>query len=212
MRRAPTAVTETRTDTTGVQDLQTPPRLRVKRIGHLVTVAIALATFTGSHHVHAQAQPTDAQILELLKKKHLMRCPTRPSETGCGETSTSPFETDVFDVFFDPGSAALDRHARAILVALAAELNKSQNPDRRFLIGGHTDATGSEAYNQRLSERRAAAAKRFLVACCGVDRTMLATAGFGKQLPKNMADPYADDNRRVNINALSAIHQRESER
>ena len=177
-----------------------------------LVAVISVVSLVGSHHVHAQAQPTEAQILELLKKKHLLRCPTSPSETRCGETSTSPFETDVFDVFFDPGSAALDRHARAILVALAAELNKSQNPDRRFLIGGHTDATGSEAHNQRLSERRAAAAKRFLVACCGVDRTMLATAGFGKQLPKNMADPYADDNRRVNINALSAIHQRESER
>jgi outer membrane protein OmpA-like peptidoglycan-associated protein len=102
---------------------------------------IALATFTSIQAVQAQTQPTEVQILELLKKKHLMRCPTRPSGNGCGETSTSPFETDVFDVFFDPGSAALDPHARAILVALAAELNKSQNPDRRFLIGGHTDAT-----------------------------------------------------------------------
>ena len=171
---------------------------------------ISVLSLAGSHHVHAQE--TEAHILELLKKKHLMRCPTSPSENGCGETSTSPFETDVFDVFFDPGSAALDRHARAILVALAAELNKSQNPDRRFLIGGHTDATGSEAYNQLLSERRAAAVKRFLVACCEVDRSMLATAGFGKQMPKNMADPYADENRRVNINALSAIHKQGSER
>lgn len=70
-------------------------------------------------------------------------------------------KTDVFDVFFDPSSATLDRHARAILVALAAELNKPENAGRTFLIGGHTDATGSEAYNQLLSERRAAAVKRF---------------------------------------------------
>jgi outer membrane protein OmpA-like peptidoglycan-associated protein len=188
------------------------PGLRAIGIWCVLAAAISVVSLAGSHHVHAQAQPTETQILELLKKKHLLRCPTSPSETGCGKTSISPLETDVFDVFFDPGSAALDRHARAILVALAAELNKSQNPGRTFLIGGHTDATGSEAYNQLLSERRAAAVKRFLVACCGVDRTMLATAGFGKQLPKNMADPYADDNRRVNINALSAIHQRESER
>ena len=178
----------------------------------VLAAVISFVSLAGSHHVHAQAQPTDAQILELLKKKHLMRCPTSPSEKGCGETSTSPFETDVFDVFFDSGSAALDRQARAILVALAAELNKSQNAGRIFLIAGHADANGSDAYNQDLSEQRADAVKRFLVACCGVDRSMLATAGFGKQLPKNMADPYAEENRRVNINALSAIHKRETGR
>lgn len=179
-----------------------------------LVAVISAASLVGSHHVHAQPQPqpTEAQILELLKKKHLMRCPTSPSANGCGETSTSPLETDVFDVFFDPGSAALDRQARAILVALAAALNKPENASRTFLIGGHTDATGSEAYNQLLSERRAAAVKHFLVACCGVDGSMLATAGFGVQLPKNVADPYADQNRRVDINALSGIHKRESER
>lgn len=51
---------------------------------------ISVVSLVGSHQ--ARAQPTEAQILELLKKKHLMRCPNSPSETGCGETSTSPFE------------------------------------------------------------------------------------------------------------------------
>jgi outer membrane protein OmpA-like peptidoglycan-associated protein len=181
-------------------------------MGYVLAAVISVGLLAGSHLVHAQAQPTEAQILEMLKQKRLMRCPTGPSETGCAGTSTTPLETDVFDVFFDAGSAALDRQARAILVSLAAELNKPQNAGRIFLIAGHADANGGDAYNQDLSERRAAAVKRFLVACCGVDGSMLATAGFGKQLPKNMTDPNADENRRVNINALSAIHKPESER
>ena len=186
--------------------------LRATGIWSFLVAVICVVSLAETRHVSAQARPTEAQILELLKKKNLMRCPTNGSETGCGGTSTAPLETGAFDVFFDSGSVVLDRRARTILVALAARLSRPENAGRAFLIGGHTDATGSEAYNQRLSARRAEAVRRFLVACCGVDRTKLATAGFGKQLPKKMADPYADENRRVNINALSAIHNRESER
>jgi outer membrane protein OmpA-like peptidoglycan-associated protein len=186
--------------------------LRPTRLWFVLAAVVSFVLLAGSHHVHAQVQPTETEILQSLMKQRLMRCPVGASKASCGDPSRSPFELDVFDVFFDYGSAALDRQAGAILVALAAELNKSENASRTFLIGGHADAAGGEFRNQVLSERRAKMVKRFLVERCGVDGSKLLTAGFGKQLPKNMADPYAEENRRVDINALSAIHERESER
>lgn len=182
-----------------------PTRIR----GGLAAVAF-LASLAGWCPVHAQEQATETEILQSLMKQRLMRCPVGASKGSCGDPLRSPFEADVFDVFFDYGSAALDRQAGAILVALAAELNKPENTGRTFLISGHTDAAGSEFRNQILSKRRATAVKRFLVECCGVDSRTLLTVGFGKQLPKNAPDPYADENRRVNVTMLPMRHSQDN--
>ena len=160
---------------------------------------IFLLWLSGMHQVSAQVQPTDGRILELLKKRHLMRCPTNPSESGCGGTSTLPFEADVFEVFFNSGSAVLDRRTRANLVVLVARLSRPENAGRRFLIGGHTDAMGSEAYNQGLSERRAEVVKRILVQEFRLPAEMLVAVGYGKTRLKNAANPFAAENRRVQI-------------
>ncbi|HMG71698.1 MAG TPA: OmpA family protein, partial [Gemmatimonadaceae bacterium] len=60
------------------------------------------------------------------------------------------------------------------------ELAKSlqRYPDSQLLIVGHTDSKGDDAYNQRLSERRSAAAAAYLAAQ-GVDRSRLAASGKG---------------------------------
>lgn len=160
---------------------------------------ISVALLAGMQHAYAQVQPTDAQILELLKKKRLMRCPTNPSESGCGGASTSPVEAEMVNIFFDLGSAVLDRRAHASLSALAARLNRPADAGRRFLIGGHADAMGSEAYNQRLSERRAEAVKRMLVQEFRLPAQMLVAVGYGQTRLKNSANPFAPENRRVRI-------------
>lgn len=183
------------------------PGLRPLRLWFVLAAVVAsFVSLAGAYPVHAQEQATETEILQSLMKERLMRCPVGASKASCGDLSRSPFELDVFDVFFDYGSAALDRPAGAILVALGAELNKPENAGRTFLIGGHTDAAGSEFRNRLLSERRATAVKRFLVERCGVDGSKLLTAGFGKRLPKNAPDPYADENRRVNITMLPMRH------
>ena len=48
-------------------------------------------------------------------------------------------------------------------------------------------------------ERRAEAVKRYLVENFNIPAENLSTAGFGKRVPKNKADPYAPENRRVQI-------------
>ena len=68
-----------------------------------------------------------------------------------------------------------------------------------MLLSGHADAYGGQEYNQGLSERRAEVVKRYLVENFNIPAENLSTAGFGKRVPKNKADPYAPENRRVQI-------------
>lgn len=72
-----------------------------------------------------------------------------------------------------------------------------------FRIVGHTDASGSDDYNEKLSLLRAEEVKRFLVGDCGIDAARLEAVGMGKRFPFNADDPRADENRRVEFQALS---------
>jgi outer membrane protein OmpA-like peptidoglycan-associated protein len=76
---------------------------------------------------------------------------------------------------------------------VARILNKY--PQTTIRIEGYTDQTGSEAYNQALSERRATAVKNALVQR-GVDPARIQTVGYGESQP---ISSNAAMNRRVNI-------------
>ena len=67
-------------------------------------------------------------------------------------------------------------------------------------VYGHTDSVGSEAYNQRLSEQRAASVAAYLVSH-GVNAARLGTKGFGKSQPiaSNETPDGQAANRRVEI-------------
>jgi outer membrane protein OmpA-like peptidoglycan-associated protein len=68
-----------------------------------------------------------------------------------------------------------------------------------FVVAGHTDAIGSEAYNQDLSERRADTIKRYLMDKFGIAGTDLVTVGYGKTKPKDPNAPLDPINRRVQV-------------
>lgn len=107
-------------------------------------------------------------------------------------------------VTFDSGllfaydSDAVTGAARTNLTNLAESLKEYGKTD--VLIVGHTDATGSDSYNQGLSERRAASAANFLTAQ-GVERARLRTAGRGESEPieSNDTNDGRALNRRVEI-------------
>ncbi len=101
-------------------------------------------------------------------------------------------------LLFDFDSDVLREPARANLRELAA--NFSRYPDSDLLIVGHTDAQGEDAYNQRLSERRAASAASYLAAQ-GVPRDRVRTAGRGEGEPvaQNDSDDGRQQNRRVEV-------------
>ena len=68
-----------------------------------------------------------------------------------------------------------------------------------FVIAGHTDAIGTEAYNQGLSERRAETIKQYLTEKYGINGSDLVTVGYGKSKPKDANAPTDPTNRRVQV-------------
>jgi outer membrane protein OmpA-like peptidoglycan-associated protein len=85
------------------------------------------------------------------------------------------------DTLFDVGSSTLSDPARASFTALIRILQERW-PTALIQIRGHTDSTGRPAANQRLSERRAAAALEFS-AENGIDRSRLSSMGLGPTVP-----------------------------
>jgi outer membrane protein OmpA-like peptidoglycan-associated protein len=68
---------------------------------------------------------------------------------------------------------------------------------KTVVIEGHTDAAGTDQYNEQLSQRRAYAVKRYLVAEHHIDPARLRAIGLGKYEPLPGKDPLAAENRRV---------------
>jgi len=110
----------------------------------------------------------------------------------------APTTGRMFDIqmSFDLNSSNLTPESRAQAVALAEALKDPQMSGKTFLIGGHTDSSGSAAYNRVLSKRRAEAVADYLVEQ-GVDRTMLRTYGFGYDQPLEGMSAADAANRRV---------------
>jgi len=101
-------------------------------------------------------------------------------------------------ILFDVNQADLRSAARSNIESLATSLKN--NPETNILIVGHTDATGTDAYNYKLSERRAASVKSYAVSQ-GIASSRLTTEGRGETEPisDNTSDSGKAQNRRVEI-------------
>ncbi len=97
------------------------------------------------------------------------------------------------EVMFDSGSAALKAGGQAEIARVAMVLNKY--PQTMLNVEGHTDAIGSEASNQKLSEKRAVAVKNALIQQ-GVNAQRITAVGYGESQPIS-SDPAV--NRMVSI-------------
>jgi outer membrane protein OmpA-like peptidoglycan-associated protein len=103
-------------------------------------------------------------------------------EPGGGERALSESEIRVMtqQIYFSTNSAHLTNAARALLREKAAILTR--NPALTLTLTGHADARGAADYNQRLSERRAAAVQRFLLEL-GIEAERLTSDGRGEEAP-----------------------------
>jgi outer membrane protein OmpA-like peptidoglycan-associated protein len=102
-------------------------------------------------------------------------------------------------ILFATGSDRIRPESTPTLEEIAAML--TAHPDLRLAIEGHTDSDGEDAFNQDLSERRAAAVKAWLVSERGVASDRLDTAGFGESKPAAPNDTAEgkQQNRRVEL-------------
>jgi outer membrane protein OmpA-like peptidoglycan-associated protein len=88
-------------------------------------------------------------------------------------------------IFFTISSTEIPIYAQEALAGIARQLQAS--PPTAAVIEGHTDAVGDPAFNQAISESRAAAVKNFLIDK-GVAPARLSTAGMGSGTPLESND------------------------
>jgi outer membrane protein OmpA-like peptidoglycan-associated protein len=102
------------------------------------------------------------------------------------------------DVLFATDRADLKSSGLVNINKLAQFL--SENPDRKVIVEGYTDSTGSASHNQSLSERRAGSVRMALVKM-GVDPARIVAQGYGKEYPvaENDSTSGRAMNRRVEV-------------
>jgi outer membrane protein OmpA-like peptidoglycan-associated protein len=112
-------------------------------------------------------------------------------------------------LLFDFDSDLIKGNAQSNLSKLAASLKKY--PDTDLMIVGHTDAQGSDSYNQGLSERRAAAARAYLTSQ-GIAASRVKVAGRGESEPiaTNDDESGRTQNRRVEVAIFAGEQMRKS--
>jgi outer membrane protein OmpA-like peptidoglycan-associated protein len=103
------------------------------------------------------------------------------------------------EITFDYNSADISAKSIPSVQALGRALSNAELKGSTFVVAGHTDAAGTEEYNQSLSERRADAIKKYLIDKYGIAGSDLVTVGYGKSKLKDPSQPLAEANRRVQV-------------
>lgn len=113
------------------------------------------------------------------------------------------------DTFFDFDKAVVKPEGKKALDVLAEKF-KTMNTEVIIAVG-HTDSIGSDAYNQKLSERRAQAVKAYLVSK-GVDAKRIYTEGKGEKQPiaDNKTKEGRAKNRRVEVEIVASSPAKKS--
>ena len=166
--------------------------------------AFALAAVLFSTHVSADPLQKSDDIVKFFTGQGNLgasRGICVGTEEECkskNEKNAAPQKTGLdMMINFGLDSAQLDQTARAELDEFAKALKDNRLSTFRFVVEGHTDASGPDRYNQNLSQRRAQSVAAFLAAN-GVQAARLEAIGLGKSHPR-VANPYDPVNRRVEM-------------
>lgn len=136
----------------------------------------------------AEAQAAQQEAAELRRQMEALQA----EQTDRGMVLT------LGDVLFDLNRAELKPAGETTVGRLADFMAEYEN--RRVRVEGYTDSTGTESYNQDLSERRAEAVREALIEK-GINRSRVEVQGFGEQYPVATNETAAgrQQNRRVEI-------------
>lgn len=135
----------------------------------------------------------------MQQKKLAMERATMGSGVAVVQTPDNQLRLDIpSDVSFDTGRADIKANLRPILDQFANGLSTQPNTEVRII--GHTDSTGSDDLNDRLSLQRADSTRQYLVGR-GVDPRRVTVAGRGEREPvaDNSTESGRARNRRVEI-------------
>ncbi|WP_109799091.1 MULTISPECIES: OmpA family protein [Novosphingobium] len=141
-------------------------------------------------------------VIGYQKDKQIKELREQTAGTGIDVTETDDGQAILVNlpngVTFDVDSSAIRPSFRDVLDRIAQSL--VQYPNSLIDVYGHTDSTGSDAYNQALSERRARAVADYLISR-GVGYSRIRSQGFGETQPiaSNATEEGRSANRRVEI-------------
>lgn len=179
-----------------------------RRHAHAIGFATALVFLAACGSAFGEAVELGAELRgEVLDLRYAVEdIGGGVADLAARETATEVRYSLSGDVLFAFDRATIRPAAEAALTKLAAEV-RTRFAGAPVRIEGHTDARGAEDYNQRLSERRAAAVKQWLAAEGGLGAGRISTQGFGESRPiaPNAGPDGSDDpagrqkNRRVEI-------------
>ena len=162
--------------------------------GHCVqtlswTPELSIAECDGAPRVVEQPKVVQPQVTEV----------TEPPAAQTRKDSEFVGVTLQAGALFDVDKSELKPRGKEKLDVLARKLKETISTDS-VDIEGHTDATGTDAYNQKLSERRAQAVKNYL-ALRGIPAERIHTAGYGEARPiaSNASVQGRSQNRRVEV-------------
>lgn len=149
---------------------------------------------------------TPAETAEAERKAQLIAALKKKATRGLSVEERAELSSVVADrpavnieIYFDLDSARVSPRAEPSLDALGTALADAQLAGRTIMIAGHTDAQGPASYNQALSERRARAVKEYLVRKFKLSDDALMAVGYGKERLKLKDQPFAGENRRVEV-------------
>jgi outer membrane protein OmpA-like peptidoglycan-associated protein len=167
----------------------------------LQALAPAKKPLTRGLSVGPQADPAKVAAEGALVQKLRNRATRSLSIGEREEIATIAKEKPNIDleINFDYNSADISNKSMPSVQALGKALTNPDLKGSTFVVAGYTDAAGSEAYNQDLSERRADAIKRYLTDKFGIAGSDLVTVGYGKTKLKDPSNPMAEANRRVQV-------------
>ncbi|MGJ5197119.1 OmpA family protein [Bradyrhizobium sp. HKCCYLRH1030] len=141
--------------------------------------------------------PEQDKFLQSIRGRSTRSLSTAEREEIAAVAKTKP-NIDL-EITFDYNSANISQKSLPSVQALGRALTNAELKGSIFVVAGHTDAAGGEAYNQDLSERRADSIKRYLVEKFGIAGADLVTVGYGKSKLKDPSQPLAEVNRRVQV-------------
>jgi len=169
---------------------------------HLFLSVLALSLglpITGSV---AQQTSSEQMLRDLVPKPKTrsLNGPTRGIKVEGRRTENASLNLYIN---FEYNSSELKQDSLIVLDQLAAAINNDRLVKYDFLIAGHTDAKGSDAYNLALSQRRARSVKNYLIARHPIQSSRLIEKGFGESRLLDGDNPLDGSNRRVQIVTLS---------
>jgi peptidoglycan-associated lipoprotein len=150
-------------------------------------LALAAAAFAVACSSKPKPAPAPAPTPEPVSTPTVVTTEPAPTPVPTPKVERSDLAGSLSEVssylkpaFFDYDKADIRSDARDVLAANATWLKKY--PSVRFTIEGHADERGTAQYNLALGDRRANAAKDYVVSL-GVDASRIKTVSYGKERP-----------------------------